>query len=305
MATRRRSSSAWSRQAEHWRGRADSRRHAARARDAAARGRLRRGCRAGGPGAGVPRYRFVRRRYRGEAARVRADSPGARRSQGDADGSRRVGLPFDDASFHHVWMMWFLEHVPIRRRRFARRDASSSRRSDHRDRGRLLDEPRGAVDAVGSRRSSRRWFRAWLRRTERRRYSSARWLREAGFRDVDPGRASVLVAGRGARGRGELCGGRHGERARLAPAASWRRRAAAARRPRGPAPGSSTPRPSRLGRAQIDGAEMAPRTRPSPAEARPRRAEPAHRVPGLRTRTSRVRAKEATSSLPRRRWRTK
>ena len=59
-----------------------------------------------------------------------------------------LALPFEDESFDHVWMMWFLEHVADPPAVLLEAKAHSrSRRRHHCDRGRLRDLPCGAVDA--------------------------------------------------------------------------------------------------------------------------------------------------------------
>jgi ubiquinone/menaquinone biosynthesis C-methylase UbiE len=99
-----------------------------------------------------------------------------------------LALPFEDESFDHVWMMWFLEHVadPTAIVREARR----------------VLVPGGAVTAIEVDYSTCRaepstpaieaLFRAMVRGMAASGWSDAGtrlpgWLREAGFREVDAG----------------------------------------------------------------------------------------------------------------------
>jgi ubiquinone/menaquinone biosynthesis C-methylase UbiE len=101
-------------------------------------------------------------------------------------------LPFDDESFDHVWMMWFLEHVagPVEVLREARR----------------VLVPDGAITAIEVDYSTCRaepstpafeaLVRAMVQGMAAAGWSDAGtrlpgWLREAGFRDVDEGERPV------------------------------------------------------------------------------------------------------------------
>ena len=81
---------------------------------------------------------------RSDFARGHPRALGSRGNPGQGDA---LALPFEDESFDHVWMMWFLEHVadPPAAPRGAARPRSGRR--DHRHRGRLLDGLRRAVDS--------------------------------------------------------------------------------------------------------------------------------------------------------------
>jgi ubiquinone/menaquinone biosynthesis C-methylase UbiE len=103
--------------------------------------------------------------------------------EGDA-----LALPFDDESFHHVWMMWFLEHIP---------DPPAALRE-----ARRVLVPRGRITAIEVDYSTCRaepttpaieaLFRAMVRGMAASGWSDAGtrlpgWLSTAGFRDIDEG----------------------------------------------------------------------------------------------------------------------
>jgi ubiquinone/menaquinone biosynthesis C-methylase UbiE len=107
-----------------------------------------------------------------------------------------LALPFEDDSFDHVWMMWFLEHVAdppaaLReaRRVLARGGAITAIEVDY---STCRAEPSSA--AIES------LFRAMVRGMAASGWSDAGtrlpgWLRDAGFRDVDEGRRSFWFQG--------------------------------------------------------------------------------------------------------------
>jgi ubiquinone/menaquinone biosynthesis C-methylase UbiE len=104
-------------------------------------------------------------------------------AEGDA-----LSLPFDDASFDHVWMMWLLEHIgdPIAALREAARVlvAGGAITAIEVDYATCEAEPSSpALEAL---------FRAMVQGMAASGWSDAGtrlpgWLREAGFRDVDEG----------------------------------------------------------------------------------------------------------------------
>jgi ubiquinone/menaquinone biosynthesis C-methylase UbiE len=112
-------------------------------------------------------------------------------TQGDA-----LALPFDDESFDHVWMMWFLEHVadPPDALREARRVlvAGGAITAIEVDYGTCHAEPSTpAMEAL---------FDAMVRGMAASGWSDAGtrlpgWLSEAGFRDVDEGERPVWWQG--------------------------------------------------------------------------------------------------------------
>jgi SAM-dependent methyltransferase len=125
---------------------------------------------------------------RAHLARARVE---ATLTEGDA-----VALPFDDGSFDHVWMMWFLEHVadPPEALREARRvlvegGAITAIEVDY---GTCHAEPSTpAIEAL---------FDAMVRGMAASGWSDAGtrlpgWLREAGFSDVDDGERPVWWQG--------------------------------------------------------------------------------------------------------------
>ena len=135
-----------------------------------------------------------RRRHRAEAARLRARAPRAGRSRGHLAAGRRARAPFEDESFDHVWMMWFLEHVadPPAVLREARRvlvpgGAITAIEVDY-------STVRAEPSTTRSRRCSARWSRAMAASG----WSDAGtrlpgWLREASVRST---RASENSGGR-------------------------------------------------------------------------------------------------------------
>ena len=93
-------------QAEHWRHRL-IRDGSQLERDALARGRVRRGRRAGGPRTISPGTRLTS--VKAQAAGLRSRASRAGRVEATLLQTDARELPFEDESFDHVWMMWFLE----------------------------------------------------------------------------------------------------------------------------------------------------------------------------------------------------
>jgi ubiquinone/menaquinone biosynthesis C-methylase UbiE len=128
-----------------------------------------------------------------EFARTHLEEAGveARLLQADA-----LALPFDDDSFDHVWMMWFLEHLadPVAALREARRVLA----------------PHGTITAIEVDYSTchadpstddiEALFSTMVRGMDAAGRSDAgthlpRWLAEAGFAEVDPGERAVWWQG--------------------------------------------------------------------------------------------------------------
>ena len=120
-----------------------------------------------------------------EFAREHLERSGVDASLREADA---LALPFADRSFDHVWIMWFLEHIP---------DAVGALRE-----ARRVLVPGGRITAIEvdyttaraepSTSAIKALFRAMTQGMAASGWADAGmrlpgWLEEAGFRDVDPG----------------------------------------------------------------------------------------------------------------------
>jgi ubiquinone/menaquinone biosynthesis C-methylase UbiE len=99
-----------------------------------------------------------------------------------------LALPFEDGTFDHVWMMWFLEHLadPVGALREARRVLAPGGMIT------AIEVDYGTCRANPSTPAMEALFRAMVRGMAASGWSDAgtrlpRWLREAGFREVDEG----------------------------------------------------------------------------------------------------------------------
>jgi ubiquinone/menaquinone biosynthesis C-methylase UbiE len=107
-----------------------------------------------------------------------------------------TALPFGDESFDHVWMMWFLEHVPAplavlheARRVLAPNGVITAIEVDY---STCRAEPstpafEALIAAMVQGMAAAGWSDAGTRLPE--------WLRESGFRDIDPGERSFCWQG--------------------------------------------------------------------------------------------------------------
>jgi ubiquinone/menaquinone biosynthesis C-methylase UbiE len=107
-----------------------------------------------------------------------------------------LALPFDDQSFDHVWMMWFLEHLtdPVAALREARRVLTRGGAIT------AIEVDYSTCRAHPSTASIEALFSTMVRGMAAGGWSDAgahlaRWLSEAGFSDVDPGERRVWWEG--------------------------------------------------------------------------------------------------------------
>jgi ubiquinone/menaquinone biosynthesis C-methylase UbiE len=121
---------------------------------------------------------------RAHLARARVE---ATLTEGDA-----LALPFDDESFDHVWMMWFLEHLtdPPAALREARRVLVTGGAIT------AIEVDYGTCHAQPSTPAIEALFNAMVRGMAASGWSDAGtrlpgWLREAGFSDIDEGERPV------------------------------------------------------------------------------------------------------------------
>jgi SAM-dependent methyltransferase len=120
-----------------------------------------------------------------EFARGHLERSGVEATLVEADA---LALPFEDESFDHVWMMWFLEHVP---------DPPAALREARRvlvPGGRItaIEVDYSTVHAQPSTVAMESLFRTMVAGMDASGWSDAGtrlpgWLREAGFHDVDEG----------------------------------------------------------------------------------------------------------------------
>jgi ubiquinone/menaquinone biosynthesis C-methylase UbiE len=120
-----------------------------------------------------------------EYARGHLERSGVEATLVEADALR---LPFGDGSFDHVWMMWFLEHVPepVSVLREARRVLAPGGRIT------AIEVDYSTVRADPTTPAIEALFRAMVQGMAASGWSDAGtrlpgWLREAGFREVDEG----------------------------------------------------------------------------------------------------------------------
>jgi ubiquinone/menaquinone biosynthesis C-methylase UbiE len=107
-----------------------------------------------------------------------------------------LALPFDDRSFDHVWMMWFLEHLadPVAALREARRVLAAGGAIT------AIEVDYSTCHADPSTANLEALFSTMVQGMAARGRSDAgthlpRWLSEAGFGEVDPGERRVWWEG--------------------------------------------------------------------------------------------------------------
>jgi ubiquinone/menaquinone biosynthesis C-methylase UbiE len=123
-----------------------------------------------------------------EFARGHLERSGVEATLVEADA---LSLPFEDESFDHVWMMWFLEHLadPPAALREARRVLVAGGRIT------AIEVDYSTCHAEPSTPAMEALFRAMVAGMTAAGWSDAGtrlpgWLREAGFRDIDEGERS-------------------------------------------------------------------------------------------------------------------